>query len=185
MQQRVGELVSQLRTIKTPDDTWQRLRLRIARLSGGMGVLRIGAQTFHERSERKEQAKKAMRVLETALEGGIVPGGGVAYLNAISAVGVCKRGELEADAGVDLVLRALRAPFLQIVANDGQESPQVTLNEVLSRGGAVGYDVNQGEFVSMTEAGILDSAVILCAALQTAASAAIMALTTDTAIVER
>ncbi len=185
MQRRVSELRAQLKMIKTPDETWERLRLRIARLSGGMGILKIGALTFAERDERKDRAQKAVRILETALEGGVVPGGGIAYLNAIPAVSAAKCGDADHDAGVDLVVRALRAPFLQIVANTGYDAPQVALAEVLRPSGDVGFDARSGAFVSMWDAGILDSAAIVTAALQTAGSAAIMALTTDVVIVEK
>ncbi|MBK9749485.1 MAG: hypothetical protein IPO91_22265 [Chloroflexi bacterium] len=185
MQRRAGDLRAQLKTIKTPDENWERLRLRIARLSGGMGVLKIGALTFSERDERKDRAKKAVRVLETALESGAVPGGGVALLHAIPAVCAAKRGAVEHDAGVDLVARALTAPFLQIVANTGHAAPQVALHAVQQNGGDLGFDARTGEYVSMWETGILDSAAILTAALQSAGSAAIMALTTDVVIVEK
>jgi chaperonin GroEL len=148
-------------------------------------VLKIGALTFSERDERKDRAKKAVRVLETALESGAVPGGGVAFLHAIPAVCAAKRGAVEHDAGVDLVARALTAPFLQIVANTGHDAPQVALHAVQQNGGDRGFDARTGEYVSMWETGILDSAAILTAALQSAGSAAIMALTTDVVIVEK
>ena len=185
MQRRASDLRAQLKQMKTPDEQWERLRLRIARLSGGMGVLKIGALTFAERDERKDRAKKAVRILEAALESGVVPGGGIAYLNAIPAAGAAKCGDADHDAGVDLVVRALRAPFVQIVANTGHDAPQVALAEVLRLGSDVGFDARNGAFVSMWNAGILDSTAILTTALQTAGSAAIMALTTDVVIVEK
>lgn len=175
-QRRVGELRTQARAISTFDEAWERLRLRIARLSGGMGVLKVGALTFQERDERKARAKKAARALETALESGSVPGGGVAYLNAIPCVQALN------DPGATLVARALRAPFLQLVTNSGAESPQVALNAALKRGGDFGFDARTRELRSLVD--IRDSAAVLSAALQTAGSAAIMALTTDVLIVE-
>jgi chaperonin GroEL len=185
-QRRVQALRSQLKALHTADAAWEQLRLRIARLSGGMGILKIGALSFQERDERKERARKAVRVLETALEGGAVPGGGAAYLNAIPSLSVLNaQADGEISAGVSVLRRALQAPFLQLVSHDDGILPQVALHEILKRGGDTVFDLRMGEMVSCWEAGILDSAPILCAALQTAASAAIMALTTDVVIVER
>ena len=182
-QRRITELRTQLKQIKTPDDTWERLRLRIARLSGGLGILKIGAQTFHERDMRKEAAKKAVRVLETALDGGVAAGGGVAYLSAIPAANAVRGGSAEENAGVYLVRRALKAPFVQIACNYGRVHPYVALHDVQQEGATVGFDARTGTYAEMFDAGILDSVPILCAALETAASAAIMALTTGVVIV--
>lgn len=200
-QRRVTELRGQLRAVRTPDETWERLRLRLARLSGGMGVLKVGALTFQERDERKTRAKKAVRVLETVLDGGTVPGGGVAYLNAIPAVQDAETAEIasandfEVRAGIALVARALEAPFLTLVAGYGGQagggdlvSPAVALHDRqqlhADAGADLGFDVRTGALVPLRAAGVLDSALILQAALTTAASAAIMALTTGVIVVE-
>ncbi len=176
---RVSELRTRIRGIREPNDQWERLRLRVARLSGGLGILKVGALTFQERDLKKALAKKAVRMLETVLEGGVLPGGGSAYLNAIPAVEAARD---EGDAGVMLVARALRAPLLQLVHNHGGVTPSVVLHDILQMGGDAGFDVTTGKIGSMREARILDSAPILCAALETAASAAIMAMTTDVVI---
>lgn len=177
---RASELRARLRAIREPNDQWERLRLRIARLSGGLGILKIGALTFQERDLKKALAKKAVRVLETALEGGVLPGGGTAYLNAIAAVESARHNE--ESAGLMLVAHALRAPLLQLVHNHGELTPSVVLHDVMRMGGDAGFNVRTGKIGSMREAGLLDSAPILCAALETAASAAIMAMTTDVVI---
>jgi len=185
-QRRVQALRTQARALIAADAAWEQLRLRIARLSGGMGILKIGALTFQERDERKARAKKAVRVLETALEGGVVPGGGVAYLNTIPSVIALKSpGDPESSAGLAVLLCALQAPFLQLVGQQGGVSPQAALHELARRGGDVVFDARTGEYLSCWDTGIIDSVPILCAALQTAVSAAIMALMTDVVIVER
>lgn len=185
-QRRVQALRAQLKAIDTADEAWERLRLRIARLSGGMGILKLGALTFQERDERKQRAKKAVRVLETALEGGIVPGGGAAYLNVIPTLRALRSdADVDSSAGIGAVIHALYAPFLHLVSQRGDAAPQVALHAVLQGGGDSTFDVRAGMVASCWDAGILDSALILCAALQSAASAAIMALTTDVVILER
>ena len=122
-------------------------------------------------------------MLESALEGGIVPGGGVAYLNAIAEVKAVALESPEDRAGVEIVARALTAPFLQIVSNQGKSVPPVALHEVTRLGGDTGFEARTGNLVSFWDAGIVDSVQVLCAALETAGSAAVMAMTTDIVIV--
>ncbi len=181
MQRRAAELQTQLRRMDTPDAEWERLRLRIARLTGGLCILKVGAFTFKDRERLKDLAKKAVRVLELALEEGIVPGGGAAYLGCIPAVLARRDDCASADeaSGVALVARALEAPLRQIVANHGEIPPALAVSEVQSRGMGVGFDVLSGTYQPMIEAGIIDSRAVVQAALEAAASAAVMAMTTD------
>lgn len=181
MQQRAMELQGRLRRLNKPDEEWERLRLRVARLTGGLCILKVGAFTFKDRERQKELAKKAVRVLELALETGVVPGGGAAYLGCIPAVLAVRDQCSDADEarGVQVVARALEAPFSQLVANHGEIHPPLAVSEVQSRGAGYGFDVLTGSYQPMIEAGIIDSRAVAQGALEAAHSAAAMAITTD------
>ena len=185
MQQRVLELQSRLsKQVQSDDEARDNLRLRSARLAGNMAILKVGAKSFQEREVLKETAAKAARILEHAVQGGIVAGGGVAYLDCIDAVLACKSQHKEADvhSGLDLIASALKAPFLQIIQNYGKLHPPVVLAQAQRKGSGYGFDVRQEKFVRMLEAGIVDSQVILSEALAAAVSAASSAITTDVII---
>lgn len=181
LQQRASELQGRLRRMDKPDEHWEALRLRIARLSGGLCILKVGAFTFKDRERLKEVAKKAVRVLELALADGVVAGGGAAYLDCIAAVeaqrAACPPGD-EA-VGMQIVARALEAPMHRIIANHGVYHPPLMIAEARKAGNGYGFDVRSGKCVPMIEAGIIDSRAVVQAALEAAASAAIMAITTD------
>ncbi|WP_020575869.1 TCP-1/cpn60 chaperonin family protein [Actinopolymorpha alba] len=151
-----------------------RLWLRQARLLGRVGVLRVGAPTSQEKEERKANARKAVRLLRTALRTGAVPGGGVAYLDCLPAVAAAREACTHPDEalGVEAVRAGLEAPFLQIVGNAGQREPRVALHTVRARGHGYGVDVVANAVVEMRAAGIVDVAGVASGALAAAGETA-------------
>ncbi|GER84273.1 60 kDa chaperonin [Thermogemmatispora aurantia] len=185
IQQRLAGVRAQLREVaRGRQSEWEFLRLRLARLTGGIGILKIGAISEHEMELRKEQAEKALRVLEAAYEGGLVPGGGVALLNCLPALQAMRASCADADErqGVALLEAALQEPFLQIVRNYGAMHPPLVLEEVRRRGADYGFDALRGEVASMWERGILDCCSIVRGALRAAVSLATMLVTTDAVV---
>jgi len=187
IRQRVGELRAQMKGLDRSQNDWEKLRLRTARLAGGVGVLKIGAYTEREREYKKDLARKAVRMLDLAVTGGVVSGGGVAYLDCVPAVqAVCAECDDEDEArGVDVLAKSLHAPFLQIARNYGRVEPQVALFDVQQLGAGYGLDVSTGQYARMLEAGILDCASVLCGALAAAVSAANMVITTEIIVQKR
>jgi chaperonin GroEL len=181
IQKRITQLQNRLSQQDKPDEDWDRLRLRAARLAGSMAILKVGAHTFQERDERKTAAKKAMRILELAMSSGVLPGGGAAYLDCIPAVLARREHCLHDDErrGVELVATALEAPFLQIVRNHGKVHPPIALADTRRSGAGYGFDVSAERVVSMLEAGIVDSYPVVCGVLAAAVSAAATAITID------
>jgi chaperonin GroEL len=181
IRQRITDLRSQLSRLSRTDNAWERLRLRAARLAGGVGILKIGAYTHTERALKQEQAKKAIRTLELVLAEGVAPGGGVAYLACVPAVLAMRSDCASEDElyGVEVVAKALEAPFSQIICNHGLIHPAVAVHEVGRLGAGYGFDVLSGRYVPMVEAGVLDCVSVLRGALEAAASAAVMIITTD------
>jgi chaperonin GroEL len=161
------------------------LRQRLARLTGSSGVLKIGAYTKHERSVRRQKAEKALRALPFALREGVVPGGGVGYLNCIPAVEAMSVTDTEEQWSHRIIANALEAPFRRIVRNTGRAEPGALLAEARRRGAGFGYNAIADEVVDMRASGILDAAGILRVALETAVSGAVMALTTDVTVLRR
>jgi chaperonin GroEL len=161
----------------------ERLRKRIGRLSGGVGIVKIGAHTKRERDLRAEQAKKALIVLEAALTDGVISGGGVAFLDSIPAVLKAQKGcDVDVTFGVRAVAAALEAPFCQLIRNHGLIPPKLALNIIKQTGAGYGFDVRTGNYACMAEIGVMDSLRAMRGALSAAASAAIMAITTDVMI---
>ena len=187
VRRRVSELRSQMKGLERSQNDWEKLRLRTARLAGGVGVLKIGAYTEREREYKKDLARKAVRMLDLAMTGGVVPGGGTAYLDCISAVQAVRSECADEDEarGVDVLVKALSAPFLHIARNYGRVEPQVALFDVLQLGPGHGLDVRTGQYALMIEAGILDCASVLRGALAAAVSAANMVITTDIIVQKR
>ena len=180
MQARVAGLRGELTHINRDHANWKRLKMRVARLSQGVGILKIGASTPRERTHKKEQAEKALRVLEAALDEGLVPGGGVAFLNCRCAVQAVRQACADSDeaAGVTAVAAALDAPLRQIVCNHGVVHPPFAVAEALRLGAGYGFDTRTGMYVDMVEAGVFDSLRVARGAIEAAASAAVMAITT-------
>lgn len=181
IRRRVDELRSRLAALGRMDGDWERLRLRVARLAGGIGVLKIGAFTPTERALKVEQARKAVRTLDLALNEGVVPGGGVAYLNCSAAVRASEQACRHPDEahGVAIVAAALETPFMQIVRNHGIIHPAVALNTVRRLGPEYGFDAVTGQYVDIVRQGVIDCTAVLRGALETAGSAASMTITTE------
>ncbi|MEP7293294.1 MAG: TCP-1/cpn60 chaperonin family protein, partial [Chloroflexota bacterium] len=181
LQKRIGELQQRIAKLDKPDEDWEALRLRTARLAGSTAILKVGAYTPQERDARKEVAQKAVRMLELAMASGVLPGGGAAYLDCLPAVLACRERCADEDErwGVEVVAEALKAPFLQIVKNHGGMHPPVALEQAQQAGRGQGFDSRSGQIAPMIEAGIVDSLPVLRAALAAAVSAAGTAITTD------
>jgi chaperonin GroEL len=182
IRQRIAEVRAELKRVSRANDTdWERLRMRLARLSGGIGVLKLGAYSEQEREVKKEQVQKALRALEAAYDGGVVPGGGAAFLACIPALQEAREACQHADEiyGVSAVESALKAPFLQIVRNYGKIHPPLALAEVERSGPGYGFDALHGDVACMAERHILDSLSVTRGVLNAAVSVAAMIMTTD------
>jgi chaperonin GroEL len=166
----------------TSDYDREKLQERLAKLVGGVAVIKVGAATETEMKEKKARVEDAMHATKAAVEEGIVPGGGVALLRAIAAVEAVK-GEGDIRVGVNVVRRALEEPFRQIVFNAGKEA-SVLLNEVKQKGGNFGYDARNDKVVDMIAEGIIDPAKVTKQALQNASSIAGLMLTTEALVSE-
>jgi chaperonin GroEL len=166
----------------TSDYDREKLQERLAKLVGGVAVIKVGAATETEMKEKKARVEDAMHATKAAVEEGIVPGGGVALLRAIDAVAALKV-EGDTKVGVNIIKRALEEPFRQIVFNAGQEG-SVLLNEVRAKGGTWGFDARNEKVVDMLEAGIIDPAKVTKQALQNASSIAGLMLTTEALVSE-
>ncbi len=185
IKQRIAEVRAELKHVsRSHDSNWDTLRVRLARLSGGIGVLKLGAYTEQEREIKKEQVKKTLRVLETAYDGGLIPGGGVAFLACLPALREARAACQHEDEtyGVALVEAALKAPFLQIVRNHGNVHPPLALDAVQRLGPGYGFDVLHGDYACMTERRILDSLNVMCGVLNAATSLTTMIMTTSTIV---
>jgi len=179
---RVGEIRKQIETA-TSDYDKEKLQERVAKLAGGVAVIKVGAATEVEMKEKKDRVDDALHATRAAVEEGVVAGGGVALLRARAALENLHTGNADQDAGVQIVLRAVESPLRQIVANAGGE-PSVVVNKVLEGKGNYGYNAGSGEYGDMIEMGVLDPAKVTRSALQHAASIAGLMLTTDCMIAE-
>ncbi|CAB5687414.1 MULTISPECIES: chaperonin GroEL [Comamonas] len=167
----------------TSDYDREKLQERVAKLAGGVAVIKVGAATEVEMKEKKARVEDALHATRAAVEEGIVAGGGVALLRAKQAVGALATGNVEQDAGIKLVLAAVEAPLREIVANAGGE-PSVVVNEVLKGQGNFGFNAANDTYGDMLEMGILDPTKVTRTALQNAASVASLLLTTECMIAE-
>ncbi|PRP71310.1 chaperonin GroL [Chromobacterium amazonense] len=167
----------------TSDYDREKLQERVAKLSGGVAVIRIGAATEVEMKEKKDRVDDALHATRAAVEEGIVAGGGVALLRARAHVGELKGDNADQDAGIQIVLRALEAPLRAIAANAGDE-PSVIVNKVLEGKGSHGYNAASGQFGDLVEMGVIDPTKVTRTALQNAASIASLILTTDATVAE-
>jgi len=166
----------------TSDYDREKLQERLAKLVGGVAVIKVGAATETEMKEKKARVEDAMHATKAAVEEGIVPGGGVALLRAVEAVNAVK-AEGDIKVGVNIIKRALEEPFRQIVFNAGHEG-SVLLNDVKAKGGAWGFDARNEKLVDMLEAGIIDPAKVTKQALINASSIAGLMLTTEALVSE-
>ena len=167
----------------TSDYDREKLQERVAKLAGGVAVIKVGAATEVEMKEKKARVEDALHATRAAVEEGIVAGGGVALLRARQAVGALKGDNADQDAGIKIVMRAVEQPLREIVANAGDE-PSVVINKVLEGKGNFGYNAANGTYGDMIEMGILDPTKVTRTALQNAASVASLILTTEAMVAE-
>ncbi|MCC7291986.1 MAG: chaperonin GroEL [Phycisphaerales bacterium] len=168
----------------TSDYDREKLQERLAKLTGGVAVIRVGGSTEIEVKERKDLVDDAFHATKAASEEGIVPGGGVAFLRAIEAVDAIRsKARGDEKTGVDIVAHALRLPTRTIVENCGEDG-DVVIEQILEKSGAHGYDARKGEFTDMVKAGIVDPAKVSRIALENAASVAGLLLTTEVMLTE-
>ena len=167
----------------TSDYDREKLQERLAKLIGGVAVINVGAATETEMKEKKARVEDALNATRAAVEEGIVPGGGVAYLRCLAALDKLK---LEGDrkVGVDIVKRALEEPIRQIANNAGQEG-SVVVERVKTQKGAFGFDADKEEFTDLIKAGIIDPTKVVRFALQNAASVASLLITTEAMVAEK
>ena len=168
----------------TSDYDREKLQERVAKLAGGVAVIKVGAATEVEMKEKKARVEDALHATRAAVEEGVVAGGGVALLRAKQAVGDKVKGDnVDQDAGIKLVLKAIEAPLREIVANAGGE-PSVVVNKVLEGTGNFGFNAANDTYGDMLELGILDPTKVTRTALQNAASVASLLLTTEAMVAE-
>ena len=167
----------------TSDYDKEKLQERVAKLSGGVAVIKVGAATEVEMKEKKARVEDALHATRAAVEEGVVPGGGVALVRAQKALASLQGANEDQTVGIRLLARAIEEPLRQIVENAGEDAV-VILNRVKEGKGAFGYNAGTGEFGDMLEAGILDPTKVTRMALQNAASVAGMLLTTEVMIAE-
>ena len=167
----------------TSDYDREKLQERVAKLAGGVAVIRVGAATEVEMKEKKARVEDALHATRAAVEEGIVPGGGVALIRTRAAVALVKGDNPDQDAGIKLVLRAIEEPLRCIVANAGDE-PSVVVNNVANGKGNYGFNASTGQYGDLVEQGVLDPTKVTRTALQNAASVASLLLTTEAAVCE-
>ncbi len=178
--------VKQIRTQieeATSDYDREKLQERVAKLAGGVAVIKVGAATEVEMKEKKARVEDALHATRAAVEEGIVPGGGVALIRARTAIASLTGVNADQNAGIKIVLRAMEEPLRQIVTNGGEEA-SVVVAAVAAGKGNYGYNAATGEYVDMVEAGVVDPTKVTRTALQNAASVAGLLLTTDAAVAE-
>jgi len=167
----------------TSDYDREKLQERLAKLAGGVAVIKVGGATEVEVKEKKDRVDDALNATRAAVEEGIVPGGGVALLRAALAITV-KGDNEDQDVGINIVRRALQAPVRQIAENAGIEGSVVVGKILESKKASFGYDAQNDAYVDMVEAGIVDPAKVVRTALQDAASIAGLMITTEAGIAE-
>ena len=167
----------------TSDYDKEKLQERVAKLAGGVAVIRVGAATEVEMKEKKARVEDALHATRAAVEEGIVPGGGVAYLRARANAGKIEGSNADQQAGIKIVLRAIEEPLRMIAQNAGDE-PSVVVNKVVEGKGNFGFNAGTGQYGDMVEMGVLDPTKVTRFALQNAASVASLMLTTDAMVAE-
>jgi chaperonin GroEL len=167
----------------TSDYDREKLQERVAKLAGGVAVIKVGATTEIEMKEKKARVEDALHATRAAVEEGIVAGGGVALIRARDAIAKVKGDNQDQDAGVKIVLRAVEEPLRQIVENAGLE-PSVVVNNIEAGKGNYGFNAANDTYGDMVEMGVLDPTKVTRSALQNAASVAGLMLTTDCMVAE-
>ena len=168
----------------TSDYDKEKLQERVAKLAGGVAVIKVGAATEVEMKEKKARVEDALHATRAAVEEGVVPGGGVAFLRSLSALNKLKGDNDEQHTGINIIRRAIQEPLRQIVQNAGDE-PSVIVNKVMEGKGNYGFNAATGEYGDMIEMGILDPTKVTRLALQNAASVAGLLITTEAMIAEQ
>lgn len=182
IEERVALIRRQLE-VTTSDYDKEKLKERLGKLAGGVAVLYVGAATEVEMKEKKDRVEDALSATRAAVEEGIVPGGGVAYIRATQALAGLQGENQDQTTGVKIVARAIEEPLRQIAANAGLEG-SVIINKVRESEGDFGYNARTDEYVHMFEAGVIDPTKVARVALENAASVAGMFLTTECAIAD-
>jgi len=167
----------------TSDYDREKLQERVAKLAGGVAVIKVGAATEVEMKEKKARVEDALHATRAAVEEGVVAGGGVALIRALDAVSKVKGDNEDQNHGIQIAKRSMEAPLREIVANSGDE-PSVVLNKVAEGKGNYGYNAQTGAFGDMIEMGILDPTKVTRTALQNAASIAGLMITTEAMVAE-
>ena len=179
---RVNQIRAQIEEA-TSDYDREKMQERVAKLAGGVAVIKVGAATEIEMKEKKARVEDALHATRAAVEEGVVPGGGSALVRCVDTVSKVKGDNQDQDLGVKIVLRSLEEPLRQIVSNSGGDA-SVVLNEVAKNEGNYGYNASTGEYGDMIEMGILDPTKVTRTALQNAASIAGLLITTEVMIAE-
>ena len=180
---RVGQIKAQIEET-TSDYDKEKLQERLAKLAGGVAVIRVGGATEVEVKEKKDRVEDALNATRAAVEEGIVPGGGVALLRAKKAVGKITNDNSDVQAGINIVLKALEAPIRQIAENSGVEGSIVVGKIIENKSETFGFDAQTEDYVDMVAKGIIDPAKVVRAALQDAASVAGLLVTTEAMVAE-
>ena len=180
--ERAALIRKQIETTKSDYDK-EKLQERLGKLAGGVAVLYVGAATEVEMKEKKDRVEDALSATRAAVEEGIVPGGGVAYIRAAAALADLKGANDDETTGIHIVARAIEEPLRQIATNAGVEG-SVIINKIRENAGDFGYNARTDEYVNMFEAGVIDPTKVSRVALENAASVAGMFLTTECAIAE-
>jgi chaperonin GroEL len=180
---RIAQIKAQIEET-TSDYDREKLQERLAKLAGGVAVIRVGGSTEVEVKEKKDRVDDALHATRAAVEEGIVPGGGIALLRAKTAVGKLTNDNAEVQAGINIVLRALEAPIRQIAENAGAEGAIVVGKVLENKSETYGFDAQTEEYVDMLSAGIVDPAKVVRVALQDAASIAGLLITTEAMVAE-
>ncbi|MBR2061499.1 MAG: chaperonin GroEL [Tidjanibacter sp.] len=183
IKERVAQIRKQME-ISTSDYDKEKLQERLAKLAGGVAVLYVGAATEVEMKEKKDRVEDALAATRAAVEEGIIPGGGVAFIRATSALTDLKGDNDDQTTGIQIVRRAIEEPLRQIVANAGGEG-SVVVNKVREGEGDFGYNARDDRYENMLEAGIIDPTKVARVALENAASIASMFLTTECVLAEK
>src|SRR5262247_481017 len=180
---RVAQIKAQIEET-TSDYDREKLQERLAKLAGGVAVIRVGGATEVEVKEKKDRVEDALNATRAAVEEGIVPGGGVALLRAKKAVGKISDGNADVQAGINIVLKALESPTRQIAENSGVEGSIVVGKIMEHKSETFGFDAQSEDYVDLVDSGIVDPAKVVRAALQDAASVAGLLVTTEAMVAE-
>jgi len=181
---RISQIKAQIEET-TSDYDREKLQERLAKLAGGVAVIRVGGATEVEVKERKDRVDDAMHATRAAVEEGIVPGGGIALLHSIKVLANLKTDNPDQKVGIEIVRRALQAPARQIIENAGGDSAVIVGKLMESKDREMGYDAQSGDFTNMVKSGIIDPTKVVRTALQDAASVAGLLITTEAMIAER